>query len=144
MLPPFTEHGLLPPGVYRASFEEFEQRFIYFDRSDRRFRLFERFRELHRQAKGSGIVQRILVGGSFVTSKAEPNDFDCILVVDPAVQNRNLLPTEYNLLSRSRARRIFGGDVIAVVDDSVNYHMYVSLFQHTREQVGVGIVEIEL
>jgi Family of unknown function (DUF6932) len=144
MLPSFTEHGLLPPGVHRVSMEEFERRFIYFDRSDRRFRLFHQFRELHRQAKSCGIVQRILVGGSLVTSKPEPNDFDCILVVDPAVQNRNLLPMEYNLLSRSRARRIFGGDVIAVVAGSVNYHMYMDFFQHTREQVGVGVVEVEL
>ena len=144
MLPEFTQKGLLPAGVHRATLEEFEQRFIYFDHSDRRYRLFDKFRELHRQARGSGIVQRMLVGGSFVTSKPEPNDFDCILVVDPAVQNRNLLPTEYNLDSRTRARRLFGGDVIAVVEGSVNYHMYMSFFQHTREQVGVGIVEVEL
>jgi hypothetical protein len=142
MLPPFTEHGYLPTGLHLTSFDEFEKRFVYFDQSDRRFRLFERFRELYLQAKASQIVQRILVGGSFVTSKPEPNDFDCILVLNPEVHD--LLPIEYNLVSRSRARRVFGGDVIAVIAGSANYEVYLNLFQHTRELLPVGIVEIEL
>lgn len=144
MLPPFTEHGFLPTGLHLTSIDEFEKRFVYFDQSDRRFRLFERFRELYRQAKNSQIVQRILAGGSFVTAKPEPNDFDCILVLNPAIPSHDLLPVEYNLLSRSRARRIFGGDVIAVIAGSANCEMYMNLFQHTREQLPVGIVEIEL
>lgn len=89
MIPEFTETGLLPPGVHRATFEEFEQRFVYFDRSDRRFRIFDKLRELYQQAQKSGIVKRILIGGSFVADKAEPNDFDCILVLDPEMRAKN-------------------------------------------------------
>ena len=144
MLPDFTENGLLPEGIHRATFEEFEKRFAYFDLSDKRFRLFDKLRELYHQVRQSGIVKRFLVGGSFVTSKAEPNDFDCILVLDPSIEGQNLRPMEYNLVSRQRARRIFGGDVISVAEGSVDYHGYLALFQSTRADERLGIVEIEL
>ena len=42
------------------------------------------------------------------------------------------------------ARRIVGGDVIPVVEDSIDYYRYLELFQMTRGEDPVGIVEIEL
>ena len=144
MLPAFTEVGLLPVGIHRATFEEFETRFVYFDRSDRRFRIFEKLRILYQESQRSGIVKRFLVGGSFVTAKAEPNDFDCILVFERTVIDRELLPMEYNLIARQRARRTYGGDVISVVEDSITYHEFLGHFQKTRGQQPVGLVEIEL
>ena len=142
MLPDFTEDGLLPAGIYNVTVDAFEKRFVYFAGSDRRFRLFEKLRELHRQARQSGIVKRFLVGGSFVTAKAEPNDFDCILVFGQDVGGRDLSPMEYNLLLRTRARRNFGGDIIPVAEGSANYDYYLRFFQTTRDKRPVGIVEI--
>jgi hypothetical protein len=144
MLPDFTENGLLPEGRHLSTFKHFETRFVYFDMSDQRFRLFEKLRELYLEAKRSGIVKRFLVGGSVVTSKAEPNDFDCILVLDPSIELHNLPPAQYNLVSRRRARRLFGGDVFAVFEDSVQYHELLELFQVVRGGGRKGIVEIEL
>jgi hypothetical protein len=144
MLPDFTEGGLLPPGIHRATFEEFEKRFVYFDLSDRRFRLFDRLRELYHQARQSGIVKRFLVGGSYVTSKPEPNDFDCIVVIDSAIYGQVLRPREYNLSSRPRARRIFHGDVIPVFEGSPDFDKYITFFQVTRGRKRIGIVEIEI
>jgi hypothetical protein len=144
VLPDFTEEGFLPAGVHPASFAEFEKRFVYFARSDRRFRVFDSLRELYRQASRSGIVKRFLVGGSFVTSKPEPNDFDCILVVDASIRGRDLKPLEYNLLSRRNARRIFGGDVASVEEGSVDYQRYLVFFQSNRNKEPIGIVEIEI
>lgn len=144
MLPEFTEIGLLPEGLHGATLDEFEQRFVYFDVSDRRFRLFDKLQELYHQARNSGIVRRILVGGSFVTSKPEPNDFDCIIVLDPSVMEHDLRPMEYNLVSRHMARRVFGGDVIPVIEESLFYHRYMRFFQSTRHGEPMGVVEIEL
>jgi hypothetical protein len=99
---------------------------------------------LYHQARRSGIVKRFLVGGSFVTSKAEPNDFDCILVLDPTIRDHVLRPAEYNLASRQMARRMYGGDVIPVFEGSLDYHRYMTLFQVTRGREPIGIVEIEI
>jgi hypothetical protein len=142
MLPDFTEHGLLPPGIHRATLEEFEKRFVYFDESDRRFRLFQKLREVFQHARRSGIVKQFFVVGSFVTSKPEPNDFDCILIVDRSVFGHELSPMEYNLVSRGIARRIFGGDVVAIFEGTNDESL--RFFQGTRFNEPMGIVEIEL
>jgi hypothetical protein len=94
MLPDFTEDGLLPEGIHQTTIEEFEKRFVYFDVSDRRYRLFDKLRELYREAKRSALVKRFIVGGSFITSKPEPNDFDCILVLESTVRSDHLRPME--------------------------------------------------
>ena len=144
MLPDFTEDGLLPEGIHRTTFEEFSHRYKYFERSNQRFRLFDKLRDLFFEAKRSGVVKRILVGGSFVTSKAEPNDFDCILVIDPSFERKELPPAHYNVVSRRMARRKYGGDIFPVFEDSVKFHELVELFQTSRGGGRKGIVEIEL
>ena len=100
MIPNFTEDGLLPVGIHQATREVFRARFAKFDRSDRRLRIFEQLDRLLGEAENSGIVKRILVAGSFVTAKPEPNDFDVILVLDASIVDRDLRPFEYNLVSR--------------------------------------------
>jgi hypothetical protein len=144
MLPDFTEQGLLPKGIHRATLEEFEKRFVYFDRSDRRFRLFQKLRELYQQARRSGIVNQFFVVGSFVTSKPEPNDFDCILVLDSSIEGQNLSPIEYNMVLPRMARRLFGGDVVPVIEGTDLFHESLGFFQATRSHEPMGIVEIEL
>jgi hypothetical protein len=142
MLPQLTEDGFLPEGEHRATWEEFQHRFVVFNRSDRRLRLAEGLERLVEEARKAGIVRRILIGGSFVTEKPEPNDFDCILVLDPAVVGKTLRPSEYNLISRRSARRLFGGDVVPVVDGSRALGEYLEFFQTSRNGHRVGIVEI--
>ena len=91
MVPKFNSDGVLPPGVHPTTLDEFEKRFVYFDKSDRRYRIFGELQTLIKEAKQSGIIRRIVVAGSFVTNKAEPNDFDCILVLDELVFRQRLV-----------------------------------------------------
>jgi hypothetical protein len=42
------------------------------------------------------------------------------------------------------AHRLFRGDIIPVTEDSIEYHDYLNLFQTTRHQQRVGIVEVEI
>jgi hypothetical protein len=144
MLPEFGDDGSLPAGVHIASQQEFENRFAVFNRSDRRFRIYDRLRRLFDEARKSGIVKRVIVGGSFVTDKAEPNDFDCILVLDASAAGRALLPFEYNLVSRKTARRTFCGDVVPALEGSQALMEYLEFFQTARNGQRVGIVEIQL
>lgn len=144
MLPDFTDEGLLPAGIHRATLGEFAERFTVFSRSDRRFQVFRQIERLVADAKRSEIVQSVLVAGSYVTAKPEPNDFDCILVLDPSIVGETLRPFQYNLVSRKAARRIYGGDIAPAVAGSVALTQYVEFFQRTREGKAAGIVEIVL
>ncbi len=142
MIPDFNDNGLLPPGLHRTDLEGFRERFAIFDRSGRRLRIFEQLERFIGEASKSTIVRRIFVGGSFVTAKPEPNDFDCILVLDPAIVGAKLRPFEYNLVSRLMARRMFDGDVLSALEGSAALDEYLEFFQTTRKGERMGIVEV--
>ena len=144
MIPDFAENGCLPEGVHSATVEELRERFSYFDVSDQRLRVYRGLWELLDEAGKSGIVRRVVVAGSFVTNKSEPNDFDAILVLDPVLVNQTLRPREYNLVSRKMARRLYGGDVLSAVDGSAALEKYLKFFQTNRAGEPVGVVEIAL
>lgn len=80
----------------------------------------------------------------YVTAKAEPNDFNCILVLEDSIISRRLSALEYYLVSRRSARRLYGGDIVPVLPDSVRCSEYVEFFQTNREGERVGMVEIDL
>ncbi len=78
MIPPLDSDGYLPPGIHRATVEEIKARFGH--ESELRRVLMESLLWLVELARRAG-VQRIVVNGSFVTDKLEPNDVDCALLV---------------------------------------------------------------
>jgi len=80
MIPPFDESGCLPSGVHPATLDEIEARFGRL--SELRRVQMESLRWMVDLAERAG-VQRIVLNGSFVTDVIEPNDVDCVLLVEP-------------------------------------------------------------
>jgi hypothetical protein len=121
---------------------EFKDRFAVFGRSDRRLRLYDRIEELISEAFTTDLIDRILIAGSYVSAKPEPNDFDCLLVLSQSATSRELRPFEYRLISQRMARRVFGGDVITAIAGSPACTQMFDFFQKTRSGAETGIVEI--
>ena len=67
LLPRFTDHGDLPPGVHRATLQEVKERFG--DINAKRQVLFIRLERIYRIAVEVGHLARFIVFGSFVSSK---------------------------------------------------------------------------
>jgi hypothetical protein len=80
MIPACNDDGYLPPGIHLATFEEVAARFG--QASDLRRAQVESLGWLVDLARRAGAL-RIVVNGSFVTEKLEPNDVDCVLLVGP-------------------------------------------------------------
>jgi hypothetical protein len=78
MIPPFDDHGNLPPGVHPATLEEIESRFG--NESELRRVQMQSLSWLVAAAQRAG-VQKIIVNGSFVCDTLEPNDVDCVLLL---------------------------------------------------------------
>ena len=78
MIPAFDDEGYLPPGIHLATVQEIGVRFGR--ESELRRVQMESLLWLVELARRAG-VQRIVVNGSFVTDKLEPNDVDCVLLV---------------------------------------------------------------
>jgi hypothetical protein len=79
-LPEFTDTGDLPTSVHRASLTETVARFGR--GSDRRKMLARRLERIHQIASQTGHLARLVVFGSFVTDKHEPNDVDVFMIMD--------------------------------------------------------------
>jgi hypothetical protein len=77
MIPDLDDNGYLPAGIHPASLEEIEARFGH-EPELRRVQM-DSLRWLVDLAKRVG-VRRIVINGSFVTDKWEPNDVDCVLL----------------------------------------------------------------
>ena len=80
MLPNFDENGFLPEGVWDCSVAEFASRFAVFRRSDRRLKLFSQLEVFLEEILKTDWIQEVIIDGSFVTNKDEPNDIDLILL----------------------------------------------------------------
>lgn len=81
MIPELTKSGVLPPGVHDGTVQEVERRFGRFQGSDRRPRLWSRLREFITLAADSGLIEAVIVDGSFITAVADPNDIDLVVVL---------------------------------------------------------------
>lgn len=143
MIPPFDDQGDLPPGIHRTDLSTFLLRFSVFDRSDRRIRICSRLELLVKEIQTTQFIRRIYVGGSLVSSKPDPNDFDCVLVLDATSFTSELRPFEYNLISRRFVRRRFGGDILVAPEGTEALQQYLEFFQTNRNGKRIGIVEIE-
>ena len=79
MIPDFNDKGYLPPGIHRARLDEIAVRFGS-DPELRRVQM-ESLCWMVELATQAGVL-RIVINGSFVTDKWEPNDVDCVLLID--------------------------------------------------------------
>lgn len=146
-IPALDQNGLLPVGVHDCTLDELKARFGSFQISDRRPQLFARLEAFLSEARATGLVVSLLVDGSFVTSKPEPNDIDLILVVVPNHSfAADLSPLEYSVLSKRRVHRRYGFDLLVACDDSDEYRRYVRFFQQIRfaPERAKGILRLKL
>ena len=80
MLPPFDEHGNLPPGIHRCTIDQVVQRFG--GGSPEREVETQELLKFVEWARRAGVL-RLIVNGSFVTAKVSPNDVDLIVLPGP-------------------------------------------------------------
>ena len=142
MIPAFYQDGYLPEGIHVGT--EAEITFRFGSSTPRRRRLVLRFRRwlfLARQIS----ARRLLIDGSFVTGKPEPDDIDAVLLL-PAnftVQieraDEYAIELEQMLLTR-RPEELFAAE------DESDWEEWCEFFSRTRETDGrrKGLVEVQL
>ncbi len=146
-IPPFEETGLLPEGLHDCTLEEVATRFAGFQGSERRPRLWTQFTSFCREAKASGVVELLLLDGSFATATAAPNDIDLVVVVFAAHDfGADLPPQQYNVLAQRQVRRRFGLDIVVVKNGTDNLAQAVAFFTQVRQRPGArkGLLRLRL
>jgi hypothetical protein len=141
-IPKFRADGYLPEGLYLTSEAEVIFRFGSSTRRRRRLALrLRRWTELARVVGGL----RLLIDGSFVTVKAEPDDIDAVNLLPPDFQHQieqgieAALELEEMILTR-RPEEIFAAE------DETDRNDWIAFFARTREADGrcKGLVEVRL
>lgn len=142
MLPAFTAEGNLPPGVHWAEWPEINQRF---GQNRHRVKLLEGLRIAIEELRAAG-CKTVFLDGSFVTEKAQPNDFDAcwdLADVDPDKLDPVFLDFDN---SRAGQKARFSGEFFpAQFSESVSGKTFLDFFQ-TDKQTGnrKGIVGLNL
>jgi hypothetical protein len=140
MIPAFRPDGYLPEGVHLAS--EAEVTFRFGSTNQRRRRLALRVRRWIELARAVGAT-RLLLDGSFVTAKSQPEDVDAVILlpqdfhqqirreVDAALELEEMLVTR-------RPEELFGAE------DQSDWDEWAEFFSRTREADGrrKGLVEV--
>lgn len=143
-IPAFDLNGNLPAGIHTTAWDEFVNRFGYTPHRRRLLAGMQAISELLQQAGCS----RIYIGGSFVTTKKRPNDFDGCW--DAAGVNlallRMLAPSLFDMSDgRAAQKQAFGGELFPaqVVEDNSDV-TFLEFFQ-TDKQTGAakGIICLE-
>jgi len=133
MIPDFDEHGYLPPGAHPATLDEIAERFGQ-STEIRRVQM-ESLRWLVDLSRRAG-VSRLIVNGSFVTDALDPNDVDCVLLLEPSV-----------VLEETVANELLEGlpfVTMQIVEQEEFEYFVTRFFATDRDNIRKGMVEILL
>ena len=142
MLPEFDQNGNLPEGIYHATAAEVISRLA--TGSARRRWLGERLRNLFELVKATGKLERIILWGSFVTSKESPNDLDVLLVMTEDFDLEQLPGDCRVLFDYAQAKIRFNADVfwtkVSIGQETLD--LWLDTYQLGKDLKRRGIVEV--
>lgn len=127
----------LPPGIHPFTLKQLRQDFVY---NEQRQHVFDKLSEVIAHLKEAG-CKRAFLGGSFVTGKELPKDFD--LCWDPrGVDLTKVDPMLVNAGPFAKKEK-FGGDVFHWLPELTGYD-HLKGFQWDRHGESKGVVSIDL
>lgn len=132
-IPEFNKKGRLPDGIHICSGNEFLGKFC----QDSRQKFVKPISDILDFAKDRGAIH-LFVGGSFITSNNEPNDFDCVMVF----QKDKYIPSNTEKISIQGLKF----DILyASLESTYLIDSYIKLFSTGRFGMeNIGIIQIDL
>ena len=142
IIPPLTREGCLPPGVHTTSLKKTLRRFR--SGSAQREGLGALLNEVVQAADFYPTIKRILVWGSFVTSKPEPNDLDYSLVVGVGHRSIEIELIHARFLVPIRAKIQYGSDPGFLILQDNDLSSYTDRLDFISRKSGqeIGIIEL--
>jgi len=141
-IPKLGSQGILPRGIHRATIAEVRQAFG--GGTARRVELMLALEEAADRARKAG-VKRILINGSFVTTKKEPRDVDLVFLVSESFEAhlRRGDPHARWIADQVRERRPKLLDAYVAVDGE-EWASWARLFEGDPWYGKKGLVEVTL
>ena len=114
-LPNFNEFGDLPEGNHPTSLAEVVARFG--SGTAQRIAVTARLQRIYQLATATGLLDRIVVFGSYVSDVSEPNDMDVILVMRNDFRSENCPAESAILFDHARAIDELGASIFWIRPD---------------------------
>ena len=142
-LPNLNDAGELPEGLHQATIDE---GIAQFGRgTSQREIMSARLRRIHQLAKDTNHLQRLIIFGSYITSKPEPNDIDLVLIFDDDFDITTCAEDEKRLLNHQQATNEFGASVFWIRPSLLfleTLDEFILGWQVKRDGTRRGIVEV--
>ena len=144
MIPKFEQNGNLPAGIHLSTWEEIKDVLAFNERRQQLLEGMTRVSEILKQA-GCG---RIYIGGSFVSRKTYPKDFD-LLYDDQGVDFKLLQSLDINLFDAGMNKRLaqkktYGGEIFEAYLYANDYETFIEFFQKDKNGKIRGIIALDL
>jgi predicted nucleotidyltransferase len=104
-----NHEGELPEGIHGATIDEVAAQFG--GGTLQREIVTERLRRIYQLAKDTNKLQRLLIFGSYITAKPEPNDIDVVLIFDDDFDIAACSEEAKKLLSHQQAETEFEASI---------------------------------
>ncbi len=144
-LPDLNAAGDLPPGVHRATLREVVERFGA--KVGRRGACTARLAHIAELARRTGHLRHLIIFGSYITAKQEPNDVDIVLVMDDAFRLDECPPELQALFEHALAQARYGASIFWIrpgmlLEETVED--FISYWQIKRGGDKRGIVDVTI
>lgn len=141
-LPGFDREGELPGGVYQASVDEIIARFG--NGTPQRQAVTARLVRIYRLATATGQLERLIIFGSYFTTKHNPNDVDVVLVLGNDFRVDACDGETGLLFDHAQATLAFGASIFWIRPEMLileTLEEFVAHWQIKRDGTHRGIVE---
>jgi predicted nucleotidyltransferase len=144
-LPSFNSEGELPEGVYHATLDEVLSQFG--GSTPQRQAVTARLRRIYQLASATGKLTRLVIFGSYVTAKPDPNDVDVILIMADDFRLHAYGAETRRLFDHMEAEEEFGASIFWIRPSLLileTLETFIAHWQITRDGTRRGIVEVRL
>jgi len=142
-LPNLNPVGELPEGVHQATIDEVIAKFG--SGTSQRENVTARLLRIHQLAKDTGNLQRLIIFGSYITAKREPNDIDIVLVFGDDFDMTTCSEEVKRLLDHQHAMKEFGASIFWIRPSLLfleTLDEFIQGWQSKRDGTRRGIVEV--
>jgi len=142
-LPNLDSQGDLPAGVYQATMDEILTRFG--SGTPQRQAVTTRLLRIYNLLKATGKLERLIIFGSYVITKPNPNDVDVVLVLADTFNLQACDEETRGLFEHTQAAEEFGASVFWIRPSMLlleSLEEFITHWQIKRDRTRRGIVEV--
>ncbi len=142
-LPNLNHAGELPIGIHQATIDEVIAQFG--NGTLQREIVTARLQRIYQIAKDTGNLQQLIIFGSYITAKPEPNDVDVVIIFNDDFDLTVCSEEVKRLLNHQQAENEFGASIFWIRPSLLLFETldeFIESWQIKRDGTRRGIIEV--